>query len=720
MALMFYWRCEGTTLDGTHDYSAGDTTASANNSVSISATAAKLGSNGLLADAVNEWYSFSSASIVTIDQGSVGFWLQWKTGVPAVGDVTGLRIRELANNNAIQIKYTTSNEVQLDIAKDGVGSITLNTTAANCAVDNWYFITISWHLSADKRRIRVYNSSGTLINAAEDTSTDLATNTPSALDTIQIGNPDSSHANQIWIDNIFVGSEYADADDFLTNRDITSYTSYSAGAPPTFDTSPTVTSQTATAYTLTYDADANATNIYVGIYLKDAATPTAAQIKAGTNAHGTATEATTGASDTIAVTASESPAFPIYDVYAVLEGAGGFSSVVALVDEALDPATGKQHITADVSGGITAQSIFYGASPAVATGDRVVIDTHVDSAQEGADAHVLTCGTSGLVSVDPGLDTSRLDFYCNVYDVDAGAWLSASPVRVFINNVPPDYSDETSTFLYQKSVAITANPRESSWTDQEGDALTITLQDALPAGLSFGSETVTGTPTTYGRTVVTERAADITAEYTEHETTYEIGDLLPDVVGIGRSSAEGVIGAFMSCTTQVVEAINASVAAGQVYGQEPSAGTLVPHDQLVTLLVSLGASETAGGGVSFFDAFERARRRREKKRREEEEAEEEAALLKAEADREIALLLQEQERKDEERRERERLQELAKRYAGEQAAELYGERLATAMQRAAEKGTYSAIEAFVREAKRAQEEEAFVIRAAIMAIELNG
>ena len=363
------------------------------------------------------------------------------------------------------------------------------------------------------------------------------------------------------------------------------------GSPaPTFDTSPTVTSQTATAYTLTYDADANATNIYVGIYLKDATTPTAAQIKAGTNAHGTATEATTGSSDTIAVTASESPAFPIYDVYAVLEGAGGFSSVVALVDEVLDPATGKQHVTVDVPWGGAEESILDGASPAAVDGDIIVIDTHVDSAEQGADAHVLTCAADGVVSVDPGLDTSRLTFAARFYDVSTGGWSDASAVTFYINNVPPVYSGETSTFLYRKSVAITANPRESSWTDQEGDALTIALQDSLPAGLSFASEQVTGTPTTYGRTVVTERAQDITGEYTEYETTYEIGDLLPDVVGQAQATAEATIGGTASWTTTITTAYSASVAVGDVISMYPVATTLAPHDQEVTLTVSLGAS----------------------------------------------------------------------------------------------------------------------------------
>ena len=84
------------------------------------------------------------------------------------------------------------------------------------------------------------------------------------------------------------------------------------------------------------------------------------------------------------------------------------------------------------------------------------------------------------------------------------------------------------------------------------------------------------------------------------------------------------------------------------------------------------------------------------------------------------LLLREQERQETERAERERLRELAKRYATERAAELFGQRVATAMARAAVQGNFSAIEAFAREAARAQEEEIFLLQATALAIELNG
>lgn len=129
------------------------------------------------------------------------------------------------------------------------------------------------------------------------------------------------------------------------------------------------------------------------------------------------------------------------------------------------------------------------------------------------------------------------------------------------------------------------------------------------------------------------------------------------------------------------------------------------------------ADEIVTGG--FWHAFEQAQLRRKKKLREIEEAEEEAQSIKEKMDREIALLLREQERQDAERQEQERLRELARRYATDRAQDLYGERVAKAMARAAVQGNFSAIEALVREASRAQEEEIFLLQATALAIELN-
>lgn len=147
------------------------------------------------------------------------------------------------------------------------------------------------------------------------------------------------------------------------------------------------------------------------------------------------------------------------------------------------------------------------------------------------------------------------------------------------------------------------------------------------------------------------------------------------------------------------------------------AGGLTLTGQTVDISLPV-ANEVIPGG--FWFAFEQAQLRRKKKLREIEEAEEEAQSIKERMDREIALLLREQERQDTERQEQQRLRELARRYATDRAQDLYGERVAKAMARAAVQGNFSAIEALVREAKRAQEEEIFLLQATAMAIELNG
>ena len=104
MALTFYWRCEGTTLDGTHDYSAGATTMTAiGGGESISATAAKIGSNGVLNTDGADYYYCSPASIVTANEGSFGWWLQWPSALPANTTFAGISVE--------QNSYTTTDNV---------------------------------------------------------------------------------------------------------------------------------------------------------------------------------------------------------------------------------------------------------------------------------------------------------------------------------------------------------------------------------------------------------------------------------------------------------------------------------------------------------------------------------------------------------------------------------------------------------------------------------
>lgn len=225
-AISFFWRAEGTTLSGTDDLPAGDTSVTLNGTAAVNATAGLIGTNGVQVLTFSDNARLdSNTTLIDPTVGSVGFWFRiqtWSNGA----SLFYVRGSNFAYN--IELYMTGTDELRLHFNEDGSGS-TLDTTAANLATGTTYFCTFSWNQPANDRRIRVYNSSGTLIHEVEDTSTaftapvDLATS-----DGLRIGEA-RGFAGAVYIDNIFIGKAYGDADDFLTNRSITSYTSYGGG-----------------------------------------------------------------------------------------------------------------------------------------------------------------------------------------------------------------------------------------------------------------------------------------------------------------------------------------------------------------------------------------------------------------------------------------------------------------------------------------------------------
>lgn len=226
MSIKFFWRCESETLDGTDDYSAGDTTATATGTPSISASGVKVGTNGLVTVDTTDYYSFDSASIVTVDQGSCGYWIQYKTSVPISALNVGVHFRNSADpDDHIGSLTGSSQEQRLSIRKTGAVATIIATTVANLAIDTWYFVVFRWHISADKRAIEVYDSSLTLIDSTEDLATDLAAFTPTTIDTIRIGN-NSSHGNPVWMDNVMISDTYGE--DLTSYANYTSYTQFTS------------------------------------------------------------------------------------------------------------------------------------------------------------------------------------------------------------------------------------------------------------------------------------------------------------------------------------------------------------------------------------------------------------------------------------------------------------------------------------------------------------
>jgi len=222
MSCTFFWRCEGTTLTGPNDFSAGDTTATAVSLVAIASGAAKFGSNGLDANVTSgDYYEFASASIFDVGANAIGFKLQIK----ATGADTEIFTVYNAGAPSDQVSLTTSgtDELQLRHRVNGGDNNTFTTTAADMAVDTWYGVVLRWDAAADLQRIEVYNDAGTLLHGVTSST---AISPQGALTIWKIGTDNGSA--RFWIDNIVVGNSYSDPIETWINYS-TGYTQISGG-----------------------------------------------------------------------------------------------------------------------------------------------------------------------------------------------------------------------------------------------------------------------------------------------------------------------------------------------------------------------------------------------------------------------------------------------------------------------------------------------------------
>lgn len=166
--ITFYWSAESTTAD----YSAGDSSATAESTVAISGTEPKVGSNSVKVTDSYDRYTFTAASIFPdLNEGRVGFWLYLDSGdTPASNDA----FLSLYNSDEDQITlfYYTGAELRAEI-KIGNGNRTRATTdAASMSTDTQYWIELSWDNNNDgdgcSFTAYVYSDSA-LVDSATDT-----------------------------------------------------------------------------------------------------------------------------------------------------------------------------------------------------------------------------------------------------------------------------------------------------------------------------------------------------------------------------------------------------------------------------------------------------------------------------------------------------------------------------------------------------------------------
>jgi hypothetical protein len=368
-----------------------------------------------------------------------------------------------------------------------------------------------------------------------------------------------------------------------------------SSAVAAFDTPPTVSAETTSVYTLSYNANADSVTFFAVAMAKDASAPADCDaVEAGTGAIATASEAVTGGADTTDLTISGGDPFPLYDLYGCVEGAGGDSAVTALVDETLDVPSGRQYVVKSGSPGVGEDGLLDGADPASADDDYIDGPVACDSFAEGLAANTLTINADTTYIIDTDGDTSRQTCTRRFYDVSAADWSDADPVALYVNNQAPVYTGLES-FLFEVGTAFEYDVT-SLFTDAEGDAMTLTEQDGPGSVVGDDWE---GTFDTCGvSSDVDWTATDIAGDVGAGDDDVTVGAFVPDVVGDDEATATAAIEALCSFTATAGTPIHSStVAAGLVISTDPEATTLAPPTENVIYILSLGEAASAGDGA---------------------------------------------------------------------------------------------------------------------------
>lgn len=376
-------------------------------------------------------------------------------------------------------------------------------------------------------------------------------------------------------------------------------------ADPDFDSGPTLDDCDDTSCTFDYDANADADHIW-GMCLSTAeSTPSAAAIKAGTGSNGDANEASTGSADTLAITFTDSPVFPIYNCHFVAEeGTGNFSSVVSVLSVMPDAPTGKAFWPILSIGTDSPCERFNTATaPDIAANDWLLSD---DATDPGAYA-LTVLNTCQFSYTGDSSRQSVLDI--GVYDASAGGW-HADDIDFWANNIVPvcDPEEDPLVILLYKDEEMASTDLESlgGCFDEDSDTLSYAVDSgSLPTGTSLsgtGNKDWGGTPT-----VEDESGEDITIGITDvpGDTTsynlkvYVTDDVIvaPDCVTGGVDVSECLV--FLNALRPWLDESDAivatfsysdTVAENDIVSQDPVASATMTATSALSVVVSLGAA----------------------------------------------------------------------------------------------------------------------------------
>lgn len=367
---------------------------------------------------------------------------------------------------------------------------------------------------------------------------------------------------------------------------------------PAFDSAPAFASCTDTGCTFDYDGGAVADNIQCMFLSTAESTPTAAAIEAQTGSNGYATEAVTGAADSITVTATDAPEFPRYNVHCALEnGTSEYSAVASVANNAIADPTGEQFIAiTSVGVGSPCESFNTAVNPDIANGDFLLANDNVDP---GAVAVTISAACQYSYSASGRQSVLNTE----VYDASVGAY-HASDIDAWFNNSAPLCVNISEPFVWTKDIAIDAFDLDTYCTDADTEQSVYTVTTGtLPTGVTLTGATgaIAGTPTVEDEdgVAITFTATDIPGDTdTFTSTMYVIETVtMPTLDDDDLNTAiadmntlrpwldfgEGISVTF-SCDVEELE---------QVVSQDPAASTEITATEEISLVVSLGACATS-------------------------------------------------------------------------------------------------------------------------------
>lgn len=245
--------------------------------------------------------------------------------------------------------------------------------------------------------------------------------------------------------------------------------------------------------------------------------------------------------------------------------------------------------TTYISGGVLSwgQSIFNGASTAVATGDIAIVDSTTLP-----DGLPVTLTPSGAVIIQAGTVTRRQTFSANVQSVSLGALIGVT--TDYFQNIPPLVSSAVSVALdidlpANQTIAAT-NLVTGFATSPQGDPLTLSLT-GLPAGLTLSSPNISGTTGAASLNVLGATYTDAAQESSSTILSLIVGNITPpNFFGLTQGVIQQVLqniylnGTF---TTQDDPNPLGAAQAGTAISQNPPfPQSVVPHSTLNITLSS--------------------------------------------------------------------------------------------------------------------------------------